>query len=160
MAATSFDPRNPKIICRYGIAEITSESVEGASQSFKAGALVELDSSGAITAASDALASAGLYGIVQKDATAASTVMPVQVIGADDQLDMYITDGSGSAQAHTNLIPGIAYDLVVTSGIYSVNAADTTGGALVFVSGIDDAAGAATSRGRFRLLLANNQNLI
>ena len=117
MAATSFDPRNPQIISRYGIAPINNEGVEGASQSYKAGAFVTLDASGAVTIAATG-ASTSFFGIVQKDAAAASTAMPVQEVSSEDEVRMLITDASGSVGAHTNCVPGVAYDILVTSGCF------------------------------------------
>ena len=151
MAATTFDPRNPQIISRYGIAPINNEGVEGASQSYKAGALVTLDASGAITIAATG-ASTSFFGIVQKDAAAASTAMPVQEIAEEDEIRMLITDASGSAAAHSNCTVGVAYDILVTSGVFSINHADTTNPAMIFVRGINDAAGSATNYGRFRVV--------
>jgi hypothetical protein len=151
MAATSFDPRNPQIISRYGIAPINSEGVEAASQSFKAGALVALDASGGVSIAATG-ASTSFFGIVQKDAVLASTVMPVQEVSAEDEVRMLITDASASVGAHTNCVPGVAYDILVTSGLFSINHADTTNPAMIFVRGINDAAGTATNYGRFRIV--------
>ena len=155
MAATSFDPRNPKIISRYGIAPLNSSSVgEGASQSFKAGELVTLDASGAVSVAATG-ASTAIFGIAQEDAAgSASNNITVQQIGAEDEIVMLITDASGSGAAYTNCVVGQDYDLLVTSGIHSVNHADTTNPVFVFTGGINDATGTATNYGRFRVLPA------
>jgi len=153
--ATSFDPRNPKIIAKYGIAELCSEAVEGSGQSYKAGELVQIDASGKVTVAA---ASSGIYGIVQEDASGtASTATTVQLLGPDDELQMLIVNSAGSAQAHTSAVPGVGYDLNVTSNIHGVDIGTTSNAHFIFVRGIDDSAGDATNYGRFRVLLSDNQ---
>jgi hypothetical protein len=152
-----FDPRNPKIICRYGIAPISAEFVEGSTQSFDAGEFVDVDASGAITVSATG-ASTGICGIALEAASGtASTALRVQVVDANDEVIMLITDASGSGAAHTNCVPGVDYDLLVSSNIHSVNYADVTNPAFLFVSGINDSTGTATNYGRFKILASVTQ---
>ena len=154
MAATSFDPRNPRIVPREGIARILLLGTEVASSSFKAGELVSVDASGSVSVSATG-ASTAVYGIAMADAAgSASTSVYAQKIEQDDDVIMLVTDGSGSAAAYTNCAVGEDYDLLVTSGIHSVNHADTTNPAFVFVEGIKNAAGTATNYGKFRVLAA------
>jgi hypothetical protein len=152
MAATSNDPRNPRIVPRHGVPRILKLGTEAASQSFKAGEFVSVDASADVTVSATG-ASTAIYGIAVSDATGSgSASVYVQKIEQDDDLIMLITDASGSGAAHTNCKVGEDYDLLVTSNLHSVNYADVTNPAFVFVQGIDDAAGSATNYGRFRVL--------
>jgi hypothetical protein len=150
--ATSFDPRNPRIVPRHGVPRILKLGLEAASQSFKAGEFVSVDASADVTVSATG-ASTAVYGIALADAAGStSTAVYVQKIEQDDDLIMLITDASGSGAAYTNCKVGEDYDLLVTSNLHSVNYADTSNGAFVFIQGIDDAAGTATNYGRFRVL--------
>jgi hypothetical protein len=153
MAATSFDPRNPRIIPNNGgLPRILKAGLEASTQSFYAGEFVSVDASADVTVSATG-ASTAVYGIAMADAAGStSTAVYVQKIEQSDDIIMFITDASGSGAAYTNCVVGEDYDLLVTSHLHSVNYADTTNPAFVFVQGIDDAAGNATQYGRFRVL--------
>lgn len=155
MAATSNDPRNPRVVPREGVPRIVYGNwTEASAQSFLAGELVSIDASGDVTVSATG-ASTAVYGIAVEDAEgsgASSSVSALIKIEQDDDVIMLITDGSGSAAAHTNCVVGEDYDLLVTSNLHSVNYEDTTNPAFVFVEGLDDSTGTATNYGKFRIL--------
>ena len=155
MAASSFDPRNPRVVPREGVPRIVHNAwTEASAQSFVAGELVSIDASGDVTVSATGAGTA-IYGIALADAGgsgASSSVTQLLKIEQDDDVIMYITDGSGSGAAYTNCVVGEDYDLLVTSHLHSVNYADTTNPAFVFVEGIKDSTGAATQYGKFRIL--------
>lgn len=155
MAATSFDPRNPRIVPRHGVPRIVHYGwTEASTQSFKAGELVSIDGSGDVTVSATG-ASTAIYGIALADAGgsgASSSVTKLMKIEQDDELIMLVTDASGSAAASSNCVAGEDYDLLVTSGIHSVNYADTTNPAFVFIEEVKDSTGTATNYGKFRVL--------
>lgn len=157
MAATSFDPRQPKIISRNGIPQIVRKAYEDTSESFKAGALVYLDASGNVNECVTGLTDIDIAGIAQVDAVTSSSAsvagaheVPFQAILPGDILQMQVVNNSGSLEAaNTTCKPGLAYDLKDVSGLHYVNSADTSKGALVFVEPILSADGTASYWGRF-----------
>jgi hypothetical protein len=148
MAAT-MDPRNPRIVPRNGVPQITSRYLEANSQSFKAGELVYFNS-GAVTVA--AVGDVPVAGIALTDATNVSTgniTIPVQLLGPDDEIYIRVSDGSGSYEtANTTCVPGVAYDFNVASNLWSIDSADTTNPKLVFIEALYDATGTATQWAR------------
>jgi hypothetical protein len=157
MAATSFDPRQPKIISRNGIPQIVHGSYEDTSESFKAGALVYIDGSGNINECVTALTDIDIAGIAMVDginsnsaSLAGAHEVPYQAILPGDQVQMQVCNNSGSLEAaNTTCKPGVAYDLKDVSGLHYVNSADTSKGAFVFVEPILDSNGSASYWGRF-----------
>ena len=159
MAATSFDPRNPRIVSSNGkVPQVTSRYSEANSQSFKAGEPVYFASGGVTVAA---VGDVPLAGIALKDATNVSTgnvVIQVQIIGPDDEVYIMVQDASGSYEAaNTACVPGIAYDFNVASNLWAIDSADVTNPKLVFVEALFDAAGAATQWARCKPYYLENQ---
>ena len=152
MAITSNDPRN-------GVPQITDKHTETNSQSFKAGELVYFDASGGVLVA--AAGTTPVAGVAMKDATnvtSGNIAIPVQLIRPDDEVLIQVEDGSGNLEAaNTTCLPGIAYDIVVSSNHHRLNSSDTTGGIFIFVEEILDANGDATYWARCRPLYSENQ---
>ena len=157
MAATSFDPRQPRIVSRNGIPQIVHGAYEDDSESFVAGALVYLDASGSVNECVTGLTDIDIAGIALEDAVNSSSAsvygvheVPFQAILPGDQIEMQVCNNSGSLEAaNTTCKPGLAYDLKDVSGLHYVNSADTSKGALIFVEPILDADGTASYWGRF-----------
>ncbi len=153
MAITSFDPRNPRVVPSDGcVPQITNRYSEANSQSFKAGEFVYFVS-GAVTVATDG-GDAPIAGIALKDGTNVSSgniVIPVQIINQDDDVYVQVDDGSGNLEAaNTTCVPGVAYDVSVSSNHWTVSSNDTTNPKFVFVEALLDANGDATYWGRFK----------
>ena len=156
--ASTMDPRNPKIIARYGLPQIVTNSAEANSQSFKAGEFVYLNA-GAVTVAATG-ASTLIWGIALTDATTVSSGnidIPVQLLANDCEIQMKVSSDSTIANyeaANTTCAQGVDYDIVVASNLFFVDSSDTTNPAVTFIDAIYDSAGAATEWGRFRPLAA------
>ena len=161
MAVTSFDPRNPKVQGTSGkVGQILHGYTEAASQTFKAGQFVYIDASGYVTVSADG--DVPVMGIALADGTngsAGDTVIPVQVIGLDDEILIQVCNVSGTLQAsNTTCKPGIAYDLqTVSTNLHYIDSSDVTAMKFVFLGPIKDAAGDATYWGRFRPIYLENQ---
>jgi hypothetical protein len=152
------DPRNPRIIPGNGVPQITSRFSEANSQSFKAGEFVYF-SSGAVTVA--AVGDVPFAGIALTDATNVSSgniVIPVQLVGPDDEVQIRVSDGSGSYEAaNTTCVPGVAYDFNVASNLWSIDSSDTTNPKLVFIEALFDSTGTVTQYARTKPYYLENQ---
>ena len=149
--ATSFDPRNPRVISHYGVPQIVHGELEANSQSFKAGELVYFNA-GAVTVCT---ASTVIGGVALADATnvsASNATIPVQVIGPEDELILRCaSDASGTLALATTFQSGQDYAVDATSNLWYANSADSSAGNVTFVAPYYDAAGNSTYWGRFRL---------
>lgn len=156
--ASTRDPRNPILVERYGVPQVSKTHLEANSMEFKAGEPVYLNA-GAVTE-SDEGASRLIWGLALTDATnvtSGNIEIPIEMIGPNTEIQAIVSsDGTiaNAEAADTTCAPGVSYDLVLDSGdlIWTVDSADTTNPTVVFIDAIYDAAGAATTRGRFRLL--------
>jgi len=151
MAATSFDPRNPRLNSHYGIPQIVSDELEANSQTFKAGELVYFNS-GAVTVAT---ASTVIGGIALADATnvsASNATIPVQIVSPDDEIFMRCaSDASGTLALATTFKTGQDYAVDATSNLWYANSNDTSAGNVTFIAPVYDASGASTYWGRFKV---------
>ena len=147
----SFDPRQPRIVTPGGVPEVYTFK-EGSTQTYVAGMPVKL-SSGVVVVATDS--TTGFLGIVQEDASGvASTAAHVQVVQPSrDRVLALVTSGGTDALAST-LTVGEAYDFYMDSsvGLFYVDAADSSGGTLIFVQPVYDVNGDSTYWGIFELL--------
>ena len=151
MAATSFDPRNPIVNSHYGIPEIIPATTEAATTNFKAGELVYFVA-GAPTVVT---ASTKINGIALADSTNASpgaASVPVQLIGTDDELLIRCASNSSGTLALANTFAaGQDYAVASVSNLVYADISDTSGGNVVFVAPVLDAAGNSTYWGRFKV---------
>jgi len=154
MAATSWDPLQPKVVDAGGNIAPIFKFKEAAGQTFKAGAVVELVA-GLVTLCDDE--AARLLGIVQADASGTtSNPINVQVFRPGDFIEMSCIDAdatdvdtlaSGFSAGQTY---GISMDAnsVCKADLTVTNALTEE---LVFVAPVLDATGASTYRGIFCL---------
>ncbi len=151
MAATSFDPRNPIVNSHYGIPEIIPAQTEAASTDFKAGELVYFVG-GAPTVCTVSTKVNGIALADSTDASPGAAEVPVQLIGTDDELQIRVaSDASGTLALADTLEVGNDYAVASVSNLVYVVGNDTTGGNLVFVAPVYDAAGVSTNWGRFKV---------
>lgn len=155
MAASSWNVKNPRILTDAGggIAPVY-EFPEGSSQSYKAGALVYLEtSSGQITIDTDSTTL--IAGIVQEDAsTTQTTKQKVQIIRPGDRMLFTCYDASDAAEtSSSNFKAGFTYDIEEVSGVSyaEVDAAHATTEELIFIQSVYDSLGAATNEGIFQV---------
>jgi len=157
MAASSFDPQNPKLgpaANSGGIPKIVYGAYEKTSTSFKAGQFVFMDGSGAVDDVADNGVS--VYGIALADSTNTSSAsavvaIPVMTINPGDELLIKTENSGAAALANTGDI-GDAYSLNLTSGLITVDFADNSTPAVIFNGPVLDATGASTYWGRFHLI--------
>ena len=162
MAATSWNPKQPRIRATAGggIPEIRTMK-EAASQSYKAGALVYLDSSnGLVTALADG--GAVIAGIVQEDASGTvSTAAHVQIIKPGDDVLLICYDESDTAEVLASTYKaGFTYDTEIDANGVAYAEYDNehaTNVQWIFISPVLDAAGASTNWGVFQLELHANE---
>ena len=154
MAATSWNPLQPRVVDAGGnIAPIFSFP-EAAGQSYKAGAVVEAVA-GAVTACDDA--AARLLGIVQEDAsTVTSTAVRVQVFRPGDFIEMGCVDALATdvLVAASGFKAGYTYSIAIDSnGVCNadLNTEHATNAEVIFVQPVYDANGDSTYRGIFTL---------
>lgn len=154
MAATSWDPLQPRIIDAAGGVAPIYVFPEAATQSYKAGALVYLDATnGRVTA----VANSGtlICGIAQKDASGVtSTNAPVQIIRPGDRLQVSCYDASdAAAKAASNFKAGFTYDIEVVNGVaYAERDSEhATSEELIFIQPIYDVNGDSTNYGIFQV---------
>ncbi len=158
MAATAWNAQQPYVSAKHGVPRIVYGNLEADSQTFKAGTPVYLNS-GAVTICTDG---GGMFtGIAMKDATNVSSgniEIPVKICDIEDTLICLVTN-NGTAQDASDLTPGESYDWYVDSDyVFYADENDTTG-PLVFIEEINDAAGASTSWGRFRVTQGSTGSL-
>ena len=150
MATTSFDPRNPQILCHSGVPQIVPAILETASKDFKAGEFV-VYTSGKPTIVT---ASTKISGIALVDSTNASpgtAMVPVQLIGPDDEVLIRVaSDTSGTLALASTLKAGNDYAVDITSNLCYVTSGDTSAGQFIFIAPVLDAAGSSTYWGRFK----------
>ena len=154
MAATSWDPLQPKVVDAGGNIAPIFKFKEAAGQSFKAGAVVELVA-GEVTLTNNA--AGRILGIVQSDAsTTTSNPISVQVFRPGDFIEMGCVDAAATdvLVAASGLTAGNTYDIALDSNSVcnaDLNTDNALTGSLVFVQPVYDAAGASTYRGIFCL---------
>lgn len=154
--ASTRDPRNPILVERYGMPQVSQTHLEANSQSFLAGEPVYLNA-GAVTESAEG-ASRLIWGIALTDATnvtSSNAAIAVEMIGPDTEIQALVSSDGTLANieaADTTCSPGVKYDLVLSSGIWLVDSADVTNQTVTFVDAIYGADGTATTRGRFRLI--------
>lgn len=151
MAATAWDPRQPRIVTPGGVPEVY-KFPEGSTQSFKAGQPVKL-SSGQVVIATDS--TTGLLGIAQSDASGTQTTMiPVQVVQPSRDRVLALVTNNGTDALASTLTVAEAYDFYLNSstGVFYADANDSSGGTLIFVQPVYDVNGDSTYWGVFELL--------
>ena len=158
MAAKSWDPKNPQLLWSQGgiQPQIDPTGLEEASQTYKAGCVVKLDTtSGEVeeiaAASSGAFTAAGIYGLAMVDASGtASTAAPVQVFKVGDIYKMYITS-SGTAALASTLVPGKNYGVYVDANqVTCVDGAVTNQDMVTYLGPIGN--DSASYYGKFRFL--------
>jgi len=154
MAATSFDPLQPKVVGAGGEIAPVFSFPEAATQSFKAGAIVELVG-GKVTACDNA--AARILGICLDDATGTTDAsLDVQVFRPGDFIEMGCVDAAATdvLVAASGLKAGYTYSIAIDgNGVCNadLNTENALTGELVFVQPVYDATGASTYRGIFVL---------
>jgi len=156
MALAAFDSGQPKIQPGPGIPQIVYGSIEEDSQTFKAGHFVYW-----VATTGDVAYYPGgdlpLAGIALADATNVSSgwaKIPIMVIGPNDEVLIQTATVSDVVEdADTTCVIGLAYDTNgdVTKPSY-IDSSDVTAPAFVYLGPVLDAAGDATTWGRFRLM--------
>ena len=159
MAIAAFDPRQPRIVGASGkVGQIIHGNLEADSQTFKAGQFV-YSNAGAITVSADG--DVPVLGIALADATNVTTgnaVIPVQVIGPDDEVLIQVSTGGTLEASDTTCTPGVGYDLeTVSTNLHYIDSADTTNMKFVYVGPVNDSTGTSTYWGRFRPIYLENQ---
>jgi len=154
MAATSWDPNQPKIRGAGGEIPPIYKFKEAASQSFKAGAVVEAVG-GLIAAVADG--EARILGIAMEDASGVTNaVIHVQVARPGDLIEMRCVDdiATDAAVAASGFSAGQTYAVAVDSnGVCAADLSETNAltEELVFLAPVYDSTGASTTRGIFVL---------
>ena len=154
MAATSWDPLQPTIRGAGGEIPPIYKFKEAASQSFKAGAVVELVS-GQLAAVADG--EARILGIAQQDASGTTnTYLAIQVARPGDLIEMRCVDdvATDAAVAASGFSAGQTYAIAVDSnGVCAADLSETNAltEELVFIAPVYDSNGASTTRGIFVL---------
>lgn len=154
MAATSWDPLQPKIRGAGGEIPPIYVFPEAASQTYKAGSVVELVA-GAVTACDNG--AARILGIAQKDATGTTSAdAPVQVARPGDLIEMRCVDDIATdvAVAASGFSAGQTYAIAIDdNGVCAADLSETNAltEELVFIQPVYDATGASTTRGIFVL---------
>jgi hypothetical protein len=154
------DPRNPKILTKYGIPQIVQNGAEANSSTFKAGQFV-YSNAGAITVAAGA--GGKIWGIALTDGTEVSSGnidIPVQLLTSDCEVQMKVSSDSTIANfqpANTTCVQGVDYDMIIASNICFVDSSDTASPSFTFVDAIYEADGTASDWGRFTPLAATLQ---
>ena len=154
MAASSFNPLQPKVVGAGGDIAPVFTFPEAATQSYKAGAVVELVA-GAVTACNNA--AGRLLGLVQEDASGTtSTGQDVQVFRPGDFIEMGCVDAAATdvLVAASGLKAGYTYDIAIDAdGVCNadLNTENALTGSVVFVQPVYDALGDSTYRGIFCL---------
>ena len=154
MAATAWNPLQPKVVDAGGNIAPVFTFPEAASQSYKAGSVVELVA-GAVTACDNA--AARLLGIVLEDATTTTSEdQDVQVFRPGDFIEMGCVDAASTdvLVAASGLTAGNTYAIAIDGdGVCNadLNTDHATTEELVFVQPVYDALGDSTKRGVFCL---------
>ena len=154
MALAAFDSGQPKIQPGPGIPQILHGNKEAAAQTFKAGHLVYLNA-GAVTYYPGG--DTPVAGIALADGTNVSSsnaVIPIQVIGPNDEVIMQVATSADVLQTcNTTCAVGVAYDTNASVAVASyIDSSDTGNPCFVFLGPVYDATGAANTWGRFRLM--------
>ena len=155
MAATSWNPKQPRLMPKNGSIPEIFMFPEAAAQSYKAGALVYLDATnGRVTACADGATL--ITGIAMKDATTVTSAdAPVQIIQPGDLLYITCYDESDGAEVAANTLKaGFTYDLEVDANGVCYAEYDTehaTTEELIFVQPVYDANGDSTNVGIFQV---------
>lgn len=153
MAATSWDPNQPQIEADHCAApRIIYGFLEANSQTFKAGAIVYLNSEAVTVCAADATSIAG---IAMKDATNVSSgniEIPIMVIDGNSRIRLHCTNGATAALASSGTT-GTRYSSYVDSdGVLKADHADSGTAAKncwKFVEPLFDATATSTHFGYF-----------
>ena len=156
MAATAWDPKQPRVVSADGGIPPIYKFTEANSMSFKAGSVVDF-TGGGVTAVADAETRLG--GIAMKDATTVSTgniEIPVQVWKTGDRVDMLcVTNASSDVEvAASSFSQGQTYAIAVDgNGVCAADLATTHASTeeLVFIQPVYDSNGDSTNRGIFVL---------
>lgn len=159
MAATSWDPLQPRINYKAGqVPHIVYGGTEEASQTFKAGCLVQWDTSTGevqeVAAASGGAVTATVVcGIVQKDATGtAGAAMPVELIDPSDEVIIRLTTNGTDALAST-FLPGQNYALYVDADqVFYADSNVTNQDMVTFIAPVYDVNGDVGYTGRIKFL--------
>jgi hypothetical protein len=152
MAATSWNPKQPKIVTRDGgIPEVLTFKEE-ASQTFKAGTPVKLDG-GEVEIAQDG--TVGFLGIAMEDASGTTNAaIRVQVVRPGDRIVAKVTN-NGTDALPTTLTQGMAYGFYIDAdSVFYADANDATTHILYYNAPVYDATGASTYWGYFSLVPA------
>jgi len=152
--ATDWHPQQPRLIYQFNAApEIVHGFYEANSQSFKAGALVYLNS-GAVTAFPTG--DVPLAGIAMKAATNVTTgniEIPIMKAIPGSEWWINVTDGSGVFEAaNTTASLQTAYDVEVTNGICTLASDDTTNPVFRIQQWVYDETGTITTLAKVILL--------
>jgi len=157
MAATSWNAKQPYVRPKNGVPRIVYGLGEAASQSYKAGTPVYLNS-GAVTICADD--TEAFTGIAMKDATGTTgTEAPVMICDLEDTIVARVVNDGTAALANT-LTPGTGYGWYEdTDDVFYADSNDTSNTVLVFLEEVNDAAGASTYWGLFRVKQGITGNL-
>lgn len=154
MAATAWNPLQPRVVDAGGNVAPIFTFPEAATQSYKAGAIVELVA-GAVTACDNA--AARILGIAQEDATTTTSEdQDVQIFRPGDFIEMGCVDAAATdvLVAASGLKAGYTYAIAIDSdGVCNadLNTEHATTEEVVFVQPVYDVLGDSTYRGIFCL---------
>ena len=154
MAASSWDPRQPRIVGPEGGIAPIYKFKEGSTQSYKAGTLVAAAASTGLIAAF-ATSGTAITGIAMEDASGtASTAAHVQIIRPGDRVQFTCYDVSDGAETSaSNFVAGATYDIEVVSGVCYAehDSVHATTEELIFVQPVYDVNGDSTTEGIFMI---------
>ena len=152
MAASSWNPLQPRIVTQSGGIPEILKFKEESSQVFKAGTPVKLDA-GELEIATDG--TVGFAGIAQEDAsTSASTLIAVQIVRPGDRvIAKVVTDGT--AALPTTMVQGMAYGWYIdSSSVFFADVNDPSTHVLYYQAPVYDVNGDSTYWGYFTLVPA------
>ena len=160
MAATEWNPLNPRFKPEDGSIPEIIPFPEKATQTFKAGTPVKLtNGAGTVEIATDS--TTGFLGIAQETGTSVTNaLLKVSVCRAGTPIIARCAPSGTEALPSDTLLQGVAYDFYIdgTDGWFSIDST-TSGPVVIYESPIYDAAGNETYWGNFRLLEGQAGNL-
>lgn len=158
MAKTAWDPRHPRIERQSGscVPRILYDIYEADSETFVAGDLVKLDSSGDVVAAT--AGDAQIAGIAMKSATnvtSGNIEIPVQFFTTETDILIQVSASGTLEAANTACEPGECYDIILDSNseFWTLDSDDTTNPVFIYLEPIKDVNGDATYWARVRPIL-------
>ena len=158
MAATSYNPLQPRLGIANGEVPEIINFPETAGQTFKAGTPVKLTTTaGTVREAEDG--TTGFLGIAMKDASGTTNAaMPVMVCRVDTPIVARVT-ASGVAALASTLTIGVVYDFLIDGTDFWYSIEGTSGPVVIYEGPVYDVNGDSTVWGNFRLLAGQAGNL-